>query len=44
MKRYIESLGTVAKTDKTDAKRIAMFALERKPEPLQNLSKEAVAL
>ncbi|GHT10292.1 hypothetical protein FACS1894170_02150 [Planctomycetales bacterium] len=43
IKRYIESLGTVAKTDKTDAKRIAMFALERRPEPLQNLSNESVA-
>jgi transposase len=43
IKRYIESLGTVAKTDKTDAKRIAMFALERKPEPLKTMSSEGVA-
>jgi transposase len=43
IKRYIESLGTVAKTDKTDAKRIAMFALERQPEPLQTLSSEGTA-
>jgi transposase len=42
IKRYIESLGTVAKTDKTDAKRIAMFALERRPEPLQTISEESI--
>ncbi|GHT46653.1 hypothetical protein FACS189454_08120 [Planctomycetales bacterium] len=43
VKRYIESLGNVAKTDKTDAKRIAMLALERQPEPLQTMSAESVA-
>jgi transposase len=42
IKRDIESLGTGAKTDKTDAKRIAMFARERQPEPLQSISSESV--
>ncbi|MDR0869326.1 MAG: IS110 family transposase [Planctomycetaceae bacterium] len=41
---YARSLGTYAKTDKNDAKIIAQYALERKVDAMQTVSKQQLAL